>query len=185
MSSRVKRIAVLMAGFSLLVAACGSASDKAAEKLAEELIEASSGGDVNVDISGDGDDVTFEMETEEGSFSMGSGGDLPEGLEVPVPDGGDVVTTFAAEDGIMATLTYEGDRYDEIVSFYDDWTDGAGGDWNKQTFSMDSGEGTVRNTIWAQDSDEKEQAITVSDCPGMGSDSSDADAVCVTVTQGM
>ncbi|MCL1692500.1 MAG: hypothetical protein M3096_02340, partial [Actinomycetia bacterium] len=63
MSSMVKRIAVLMAVFSLFVAACGSASDKAAEQLAEELIEASSGGDVDVNISGDGDDVTIEMET--------------------------------------------------------------------------------------------------------------------------
>jgi len=181
MSSRARRIAVLMAVFSLLVAACGAASDKAAEQLAEELIEASGGGDVSVDVSGDGDDMTIEMETDEGSFSMGSGGDVPEGLEIPVPDGGDVMSTMTAEEGIMATLSYEGSRYDEITGFYDDWTANAGGDWDRQSFNMESGGETARTTMWVLDSGE--QSISVADCGEMVE--GEGNAVCVTLIQGM
>lgn len=172
---------VAIAAFALLVAACGSASDKVAEKLAEELIEASSDGEVDIDVSGDGDDVSFKVETDEGSFTMGSGGDLPDGLEIPAPDGGDVMTTMAAEDGIMAMLSYEGNRYDEITGFYDDWTASAGGDWDRQSFNMESDGETARTTMWVLDSGD--QSVNVADCGEMVE--GEGNAVCVTLIQGM
>ncbi|MFV9671868.1 MAG: hypothetical protein ACNYZH_01480 [Acidimicrobiia bacterium] len=182
MSSSFKRVVVMIAVFSLLAAACGSASDTAAEKLAEELIEASSDGDVSVDVSGDGDDVTIEMETEEGSISIGIGTELPDELDIPVPDGGEVMTSFVSDDGIMATLSYDGDRFDEIYGFYEDWTGSTGDEWESQTFTMESDEGAIRNTMWIGSSNDS--AINLSDCAGMGTQTDDPDAVCVTVSQG-
>jgi hypothetical protein len=181
MSSKVKRLAVLMAVFSLFAAACGSASDKAAEQLAEELIEASSGGDVNVDISGDGDDVTIEMETEDGSVSIGVGTELPDELDIPVPDGGDVMTSFVSDDGISVSLSYANDRFGEIYGFYEDWTGSSGDEWDRQTFNMESDEGTIRNTMWVDSS--SSSAINLSDCAGLGTETDD-DAVCLIISQG-
>ncbi len=183
MSPQVKKVAVLIAASSLLVAACGSASDKAAEQLAEELIEASSGGDVDVSVSGDGDDVTIEMETEDGSISIGAGTELPDGLEVPVPDGGEVMTSFESDDGISVSLSYANDRFDEVFGFYEDWTGSTGDEWETQTFNIDSDEGTIRNTMWIQASGNS--AINLSDCAAMGTETDEADAVCVIISQGV
>jgi hypothetical protein len=181
MRSTTKKMAVLIAVMALFVAACGSASDKAAEQLAEELIEASGGGDVSVDVSGDGDDVTIEMETEDGSVSIGVGTELPDELEIPVPDGGDVMTSFVSDDGISVSLTYDGDRFDEIYGFYEDWTGSSGDDWERQTFNMESDEGTLRNTMWVDGSNDA--AINLSDCAAMGTVTDDDDAVCVIISQ--
>ena len=183
MSPQVKKVAVLIAASSLLVAACGSASDKAAEQLAEELIEASSGGDVDVSVSGDGDDVTIEMETEDGSISIGAGTELPDGLEVPVPDGGEVMTSFESDDGISVLLSYANDRFDEVFGFYEDWTGSTGDEWETQTFNIDRDEGTIRNAMWIQASGNS--AINLSDCAAMGTETDDADAVCVIISQGV
>ncbi|MEA2011154.1 MAG: hypothetical protein U9N78_10665 [Actinomycetota bacterium] len=182
MNSKVKRIAVLMAGFSLLVAACGSASDIAGEKLAEELIEASVDGDVSVDVSGDGDDATVSVETDEGSMSFGAGTEMPDGLEIPVPDGGDVMSAFTAEDVINVSLVYEQGNFEDIAGFYDEWTDGTGDEWETQDLTMDSGDEKQRTSMWISDADES--MIIVADCAGMGSETMEIDAVCVTVTQG-
>ncbi len=173
---------VAIAAFALLVAACGSASDTVAEKLAEELIEASSDGEVDIDVSGDGDDATIKIETDEGSMSIGVGTEMPDGLEIPVPDGGEVMTTLVADDVINVSLSYDGPRFDEIVGFYESWTDGTGHEWEAQTLTMDTGEGTQRTSMWIDD--EGDSMILVADCAAMGSDTTDMNAVCVTVTQG-
>lgn len=182
MNSRAKMIAVTIAMLALLVAACGSPSEMAAEKLAEELIESSSGGDVDVDLSGDGDDATIKIETEDESISIGVGTELPDALEIPVPDGGDVMTSFVADDGISVTLIYDGGRFDEIYGFYEDWTSSTSDEWERQTFNMESDEGTIRNTMWIEGS--QSSAINLSDCAGMGTQTDDPDAVCVIISQG-
>jgi hypothetical protein len=182
MSSRAKKIAVLMAVFSLFAAACGSASDKAAEQLAEELIEASSGGDVNVDISGDGDDVTIEMETEDGSVSIGVGTELPDELDIPVPDGGDVMTSVTSGEGVSVSLIYDHGQFDQIVGFYEDWTSNSGDEWETQTMSIDAGEGTQRSSIFVSESGEG--FIMVGDCSSPDSQNNEFDAACVTINQG-
>ncbi len=182
MSPSVKRIALTIAVFSLLMAACGSASDTAAEKLAEELIEAGSDGDVSVDVSGDGDDMTIEMETEDGSISIGVGTELPDELDIPVPDGGEVMTSFVSDDGISVSVSYDGDRFDEIHGFYEDWTGSTGDEWEQQTFNMESDEGTIRNTMWVESS--QSSAINLSDCAAVGTQTDDPDAACLIISQG-
>lgn len=175
-------IAVLIAVLALFVAACGSASDTATEKFAEELIEASSDGNVDVDISGDGDDLTISVETEDESISIGVGTQLPDGLGIPVPDGGDVMSSFVTDEGISASLSYDQDRFDEIFGFYEAWTGSSGDEWERQTFNMESDEGTIRSTMWVQSSGEG--AIHLSDCVAMGTENAGDSAVCVTVSQG-
>ena len=182
MRSTTRMVTALIAVMALTVAACGSASDEAAEQAVEELIEASSGGDVDVNISGDGDDVTIEMETEDGSVSIGVGTELPDELDIPVPDGGDVMTSFVSDDGISVSLSYAGDRFDEIYGFYEDWTSSTGDEWERQTLNMESDEGTIRNTMWVEGSGDS--AINLSDCAAMGLVTDDDAAVCVIISQG-
>lgn len=126
--------------------------------------------------------MTIEMETEDGSVSIGVGTELPDALEIPVPDGGDVMTSFVSDDGVSVSLSYEGDRFDEIYGFYEDWTGSTGDEWERQTFNMESDEGTIRNTMWVGGSGDS--AINLADCAGMGMATDDDTAVCVIISQG-
>ena len=176
---------IVVAAFALLVSACSSASDTAAENLAEKLIEASSDGDVDVNISGEGDDVTIEMETEDGSVSIGVGAELPDGLDIPVPDGGDVTTSVEVEEGVMVVVTYPKGDYDAIVAFYDDWTAGSGDDFDRQSMSLDTGGPDQRSTIWIGTG--SETFVSVGDCFDVQSEESSGEefnAVCVNINQG-
>ena len=196
---------VPIAAFALLVAACSSASDVVADNVAEQLIAAgvdsdvdvdlsgdgedmsinvdSEDGDFSIDVSGDGDDATIEMETEDGSIVLGSGAELPDGLEIPVPDGGDVMTSVAAEGMVLVSLTYDLGRFDEIVAFYEDWTAGSGDEWDSQSMSFDSGEGAQRNQMWI--GTDNGDAVSVGDCIDVNLDEStnEVNAACVTITQ--
>ncbi|MEA2022657.1 MAG: hypothetical protein U9N79_00030 [Actinomycetota bacterium] len=182
MTSKTKMVVGLIAVMALFVAACGSASDLVTENLAEELIEASSDEDVDIDISGDGDDMTINIETEEGSMSMGAGASMPEDLEIPVPDDGDVISSFTADGVISVSLSYGQGSFDEIVGYYENWTDGTGEEWESSTLSLDTGEGMQRTNMWVQN--ETSSMVTVSDCPAVGSSSKDLNAVCVSIIQG-
>ena len=162
-------VATAIAAFALLVGACSSASDVVADNVTEQLIEAgvegdvdvdvsgdgedmsinveSEDGDFSIDVSGDGDDATIEMETEDGSIVVGSGAELPDGLEIPVPDDGEVMTSISADGMVLASLTYDLGRFDEIVAFYEEWTAGSGDEWDSQSLSFDSGDGAQRNQM--------------------------------------
>ncbi len=184
MKSTTKTVAVLMGVLALVAAACGSVSDTAAEQLAEELIEASGDGDVSVDISGDGDDVTIEMETEDGSISIGAGTELPDSLEVPVPDGGDVTTSVEMEDGVLVVVTYPDGDYDAIVTFYDDWTAATGEAFDRQSMSLDTGGPDQRSTTWI--GPDSETFVSVGDCFDVHAEESSGEefnAVCVNINQ--
>ena len=194
-----------IAAFALLVAACSSASDVVADDVTEQLIEAGVEGDVDVDVSGDGEDVsinidsedgdvsidvsgddeemTIEMESEEGTVSIGVGTELPEELDVPVPDGGDVMTSYVADDGVSVALSYDLSRFDELTGFYEDWTGGNGGEWTSNSLSVDSDDGTQRMQMWTDSG--TGTMIMVADCAdGTGSGSSaESNATCVTINQ--
>jgi hypothetical protein len=187
MKKTTKMMMALLVVLALVASACGAAADKisekAAEQAAEKLMEASGGGDVDVDLSGSGDDATVKIETEDGSMSFGAGAEMPEGLTIPVPDNGTVQTAITTEDGVMVALFYDQGRYDEIVGFYEDWTSKNGSGWQKSTFDMSTDDGgTLRNSMWIDD--DGEGAITVGDCAAIGSETEEANAVCVSVTQG-
>ena len=199
-------ILVAVAAFALLISACSSASDTVAENLTEKLIESGVDGNVDVDVSGDGedmtiniesddgdvsmnvsgegDDATIEMESEDGSVSIGAGSEMPEGLTIPVPDGGDVTTSVEMEEGVMVVLTYPEGDYDAIVSFYDDWTGGSGDDFDKQSMSLDSDGVDQRSTMWIGSA--SETFISVGDCFDVYAEESSGgefNAVCVNINQ--
>jgi hypothetical protein len=110
-----------------LLAGCGAAAEKASEQLTEEAIESQTGGNVDIDTSGDG---SVEIETEDGSMSFGTGevpADWPE--DIPLPD--ELVvqtgTTSAADDGeLVAIIGTSADAPDDLLATYKealaDWT---------------------------------------------------------------
>ena len=198
---------VAIAAFALLVAACSSASDVVADNVTEQLIEAgldgdvdvdvsgdgedmtinieSEDGDVSIDVTGDGDDATVEMESDDGTITFGAGSEIPEGLTIPVPDGGDVTTSIEMEEGAMVVVTYPKGDYDAIVAFYDDWTAGSGEDFDRQTLSIDTGGPDQRSTTWIGTG--SETFVSVGDCFDVYAEEPSGEefnAVCVNINQG-
>lgn len=203
--TRVMLLAV--AAFALFAAACSSASDTVAENLTEQLLESgvdgnvdvdvsgdgedmtinieSEDGDVSMDVSGDGEDATIQLESEDGAISIGAGAEMPEGITIPVPDGGDVTTSVEMEEGVMVVLTYPEGDYDAIVAFYDDWTAGSSEDFDKQTMSLDTGGPDQRSTMWI--GTDSETFISVGDCFDVLAEESSGEefnAVCVNINEG-
>ena len=203
--NRVYLMLVSIAAFALLVAACSSASDEVADNVTEQLIEAGVEGDVDVDVSGDGEDVsinidseegdlsidvsgddeemTIEMESEDGSVSIGVGTELPRELEIPVPNGGAVTASFVADDAVTVALSYDLSRFDELAGFYVDCTSRSGDEWQTNSLTFDSGDGTQRSEMWVETG--TGAMITLADCnDGTGDGSSDdLNAACVTINQ--
>jgi hypothetical protein len=111
-----------------LVTACGSASERAGERLAEEIISRSAGEDVDIDVDGE----TVTVETDEGTARFGSSA-LPDAFpaEMPVPDGVTVAGSFVTEGSegtvIQAQLVAEvDDDIDRLVAFFDERLEPAG-----------------------------------------------------------
>ncbi len=126
--------------------------------------------------------MTIEMETEDGSVSIGVGTELPDELDIPVPDGGDVMSSITSGEGVSVTLIYDHGQFDQIIGFYEEWTSNSGDEWNTQIMSVDAGEGTMRSTIFGSDSGVG--VIIVGDCYLPDSQNDEFDAVCVTINQG-
>jgi hypothetical protein len=167
----MKGIAVVMVALALAAAACQSASDQ----IAEQIIEQQEGVE-NVDIDTETGEVSIE--TDEGSFSIG-GDEIPAGFPIPFPSGYEVVSVFSSDTGGAVAVISPGDRWDEIVGFYDDWTAGQSGEWQTGSYSTDSGDGTTqRGSSWSESSTQ----ISASDCFGLESDT--LDSVCVTAVAG-
>lgn len=82
-----RRLAPFVAGVVLLGGACSNA----AESGLENLIEEQGGGDVDLDLDGDGG---FSIETEDGSMSIDEDGNF-----VVTDENGDTITGQADEDG--------------------------------------------------------------------------------------
>jgi len=149
---------VFVALMVLVVAACSS------QDTAETANDSGDGGDVTVSTDGGG----------------GSSVDLPDGLEIPVPDGGEVTTVLDDSSYLAVALNYPLDRYDDIVAFYDDYTEGTGEEWNRSESTNDMGDGLIqRSAQWVLGPD----LISASDCLTAEGGSSSFGAVCVRVNQ--
>ena len=119
-------VAAAVIGCAVVATSCGAAAEKLSEEAAERAIESAGGGDVELDVSGDGDEFTVNVESEDGTFAVGSDVEIPSELQIPVPDGGNATTAGSQESAVFVSITYPIERYDEIVAFYDDWTSGTG-----------------------------------------------------------
>lgn len=187
MKTATKMMVALLVVLALVASACGAAADKiseqAAEQAAEELMEAAGNGDVSVDVSGNGDDQTIQVGTDEGSVSIGAGSEMPDAITIPVPDDGTIDQAVTSGDTALVSVAYDPSRYDEIVAFYEDWvTKNGGEEWEKQVSDITTDEGTIRGTYWMQQSGP--DGIRVGDCAQMHSDGTSTSSVCVTIQQG-
>ena len=173
----MKKLMVVFAVLVIAVAAtgCAKAAEKVSEKVAEKALEQSGGG--NVDIQQSGDETVIKVETEEGTMVLG-GGDLPEGLTVPVRDGGEVTASFSTPDGKTVSLAYPKGDYDDIVKFYEDWA--ASGNFEKSSFNTESDGTTLRSTSWYSDDGNTSVSVTDNCVDASGNE----DAVCLMIIEG-
>jgi hypothetical protein len=196
---RNARLVIAVSALVLLIAACGGQS--AEEALLEEILENSGEdiGDIDIDtggdgdfsiniqgedgedisVSGSGDDETFEItvEGDDGETMTFGGGDIPDGLTVPVPDGGEVTMSLTSDQDISVALQYPQSAYDQIVAFYDSALDASSDSVDRYESTMSTEQGTIRSVNWNES--DYAWAVTVSDCYGSGS--SELNAACVTV----
>jgi len=166
----MKQVALLLAALALFVAGCSSPG----EKIAEQILSNIDGVD-GVDI--DTDTGQIRIETPEGVASFG-GGTLPSDLFVSFPDGYEIQSVVETPDGYMASVAYNGSGYDDIVTYFSNWTSSDSPDWEHSAITSDFNGETTRSDSWYMES----RSIHVSDCFGIGSDSDSMDAVCVTVS---
>ncbi len=98
--------------------------------------------------------------------------ELPEGLTIPFPDGGNVTMAGGDASAAFAAVQYSIDRSDEVISFYEEWTASDAREW-RMSESTEAG-GASRSVVWLAD----KSGIAVSGC---GSNPDAFDFVCVTV----
>ena len=178
-------IMALFVVLTLVASACGAAADKISEKVVEQAVEQASDGQASIDISGSDDAPSVKLETDEGSVAFGASAEMPEEITIPVPDGGTVESAMSFDDGsAQVSLAYDRDRYEDLVSFYEDWVASNGGDvWQKQTQSMATNDDTLRQTYWFNS--ESDDAIGVMDCEAFSRSGDGLNAACVSISQGM
>lgn len=113
----------LALSMTLGLSACGKAAEKVSEKMAEKAAEKAAGGDANVNI--DSKDGSLKIETDDGSFSMGSAADVPADWpsDIPLPDGfsPEGHANMSADGETSITLTgYTDMSPDDAMAFYVD-----------------------------------------------------------------
>jgi len=123
------RVLVGLAASALFLAACGSSSEIAIEQLIES-------GEGISNVAMEDGEVTIEFDESEGGGSLVlGGGEVPASLPIPVPDGGQVVSSIEHADTFAVVLQYSVGRYGEILSYYEDWVTGQATDSLTETGS--------------------------------------------------
>jgi hypothetical protein len=139
----MKRMAIGFVALTLLLTACQSA----AENITERIVEQADGvGDVDIDL----DSGEIKVETDDGEITIG-GGEVPDGFAIPFPDGYQVTSVFTNDESQAVSLAYPGADFDEIVSFYADWTASDSSDWSNSTSSISGDDGTINSSNWFAD----------------------------------
>jgi hypothetical protein len=112
-SARSRHLAVVLA---VVGAVALSACDSAAESGVERLIESQAGGNVDLDLDGDGG---FSIQTEEGGITIDEDGNF-----VVTDQSGEVVTGNASEDGGFRAESEDGSfRIDTSGEIPEEWPD--------------------------------------------------------------
>ena len=139
----MKRMATGFLALTLLLTACQSA----AENITEQIVEQADGvGDVDIDL----DSGEIKVETDDGAITIG-GGEVPDGFAIPYPDGYQVTSVFTNDESQAVSLAYPGAEFDDIVSFYADWTASDSSDWSNSTSSISGDDGTINSSNWSAD----------------------------------
>jgi hypothetical protein len=171
-----RTLPIIVALLALVVAACGG-GDSLAENLTERAIEQAGGGNVDVDFDENGDDFEVNVQTDEGSMTIG-GGEIPDGLTVPLPDGGDVQSSITMNNDLTVSLAWPTSEYEPLVSYYDDWTGGEAQEFDRSSSTFETDDGVFRTTTWY--SSDRNISIVVADCY---STSGELDSACVNISQ--
>lgn len=133
---------------AIVATGCASPSDKIAEKSAEKLIEKSSGGKANVDLS----KRNLEIKTDDGSLSMSADGKLPKDWPsfLVLPKGAKIiaVTDTNGSDGRIVVVSFTVKQTPaEVVDHVGGLVDG----WKQSGSVQSSGEmGATSNSVWEQ-----------------------------------
>ena len=155
----VRKLIPLIA-LALAASACGNIAENIAEEAIERGLEAEGGGNVDIDLDSDGEG-TIEIESEEGDsiISMG-GGEVPDSLDMPIPDGYEVVgsSTFSGTDQTNTTVTlqYSPSDLDDLVEVYTDYF--AGFD---DVFTSQSDSGGSQLWSWATGDNDQTQSVAI------------------------
>jgi hypothetical protein len=148
---RFGRVLVLLAAVILAMSACSGAD------VAEQILESQEGvGDVDINENNGSVQIEVQDEGGEGSVVIG-GGEVPADFPIPVPDGGTVAMAISTGDGASVTITYPASEYDSLVSTYQSFVDGSGGD----VTTMDSS--TPRSKTWSVTTETESYYISVSE----------------------
>ncbi len=172
----MKKLSLLLAVLALVVTACGAAIENVSEELIEQAAEQGGGGEVEIDFDDEG--VSVSVQNDDGNFAIGSDLDLPDGLTIPLPSGGNITTAGSDGSYTFASVQFPGDRYDELAAFYEDWTSNDGQEWSYTESTTDMSGTKIRTIAYYADA----SGITVSDCVTATSDGS-FDSVCVTINE--
>ena len=128
---RSLRLGTVVIALALIAAACGGG-----DNLAEAIVNSQTDG--NVDISNDGQTITFETGTintdGEGNISFegtdenggqislsGAGGEIPSGFPLPIAPGGTVGLTMNSPEGELYTITYPNEVFDQLAEMYTEY----------------------------------------------------------------
>ena len=162
-----------MMAFALLAAGCGGAAEIVNEQLLENIE-----GVENVEIDQDTGEFEITIEQDGESVTIG-GGEVPDGLTVPVADGGKVAGSATSDTNISVSLMYPGDQFDALVADYEAWADGSGLEVQKTENTFESDGDEIRNVSWS--TDDGRVYVSVADCIDIGS--GEFDSACVTISE--
>ncbi|MBU0671261.1 MAG: hypothetical protein ABH835_00750 [Patescibacteria group bacterium] len=135
------------------------ASQKAGEQITEQILEAGTNSDIEVDYSS-GEEGSFSVNTSEGSFEYGSTeipSDLPS--DIPVYDNAIVIWTSTSSADKTWWVDFETDSsIADVTSFYDDELAKEG--WevtNKSTYTSDG----LETILYYTEKDDASLSVTV------------------------
>ena len=130
-------------------------------------------GEFNLTMGGE---FNLTMDDEDGGTYTGRGGEMLETVQLLVPGGREVTTSFSTETEIGVTISYSGDQYHQLVAFYDSQLNPQSDDVDRNETSFTTEDGTFRNVFWT--TQDGNWNVTVGDCIGL-----EPDSTCVTIFQ--
>ena len=111
----MRRIFIVVFLVAVVAAACGGRGDATSDRAAavDDSVEA---------VTIDDDEVTVEFTADDGGGSLvAGGGAVPAGFPLPVPDGGEITSSFTQGPIAALTISYPPGTFDDLVAAYADW----------------------------------------------------------------
>lgn len=163
-------------------------------------IEGEDGETINISGNGEGDDFEMTVEGEDGSASFSAsgdggtvviegedgetmtigGGEIPASLQIPVPEGGEVISTIESGSDVTVSLVYPAASHEAIVAFYDDALNAGSGGVTRSESTFSSDDGDIHSVFWTEP-DSSNWTVTLGTCYGV--ETGELDSTCLTIYQ--